>query len=165
MKKIILTVFITCTCMLYGYGQNLAINTDGSLPDINAILDVKSNNKGILIPRMSSAARLAIPPTKGLLVYDSTTQSFWYNTGLEWKSIASSTALSAANAWLVSGNTGLDSNSAVLGTTDNVPLYFMVNSSRAGRIDGNAGNTFLGYRSNFDNPFGGQENTASAPGR
>src|SRR5687767_16010835 len=104
MKKVTLTLFIACIGMLYGYGQNLAINADGSLPDANAILDVKSNNKGILIPRMSSAARLAIPPTKGLLVYDSTTQSFWYNTGIEWKSIAAGTALSTPGAWLTGGN-------------------------------------------------------------
>src|SRR5690349_5541231 len=100
MKKICLSLVGILMLTCYGYAQHLAINADGSLPDANAILDIKSNNKGILIPRMSSAARLAIPPTKGLLVYDSTTQSFWYNTGTLWKSIASSEALSTSGAWL-----------------------------------------------------------------
>jgi hypothetical protein len=66
MKKLFLSLVGILVLTCYGYAQNLAINADGSLPDANAILDVKSNNKGILIPRMSSAARLAIPPTKGL---------------------------------------------------------------------------------------------------
>lgn len=131
MKKLFLSLVGILVLTCYGYAQNLAINADGSLPDANAILDVKSNNKGILIPRMSSAARLAIPPTKGLLVYDSTLNSFWYNTGVEWKSISSGTALSTPGAWLTGGNFGLDSTTAVLGTQDAVPLFFVVNGSRA----------------------------------
>src|SRR5688572_29921851 len=128
MKKI---SFISTACLLLCLctnAQNLAINADGSAPDANAILDVKSNNKGILIPRMSTAARLAIPPTKGLLVYDSTTQSFWYNTGTQWNSIAASTALSSADAWLLTGNSGTDSTN-FLGTLDNVPLNIRVNNT------------------------------------
>src|SRR5687768_997146 len=109
MKKIFLTLAAITIWMVNVKGQNLAINTDGSAANANAILDVKSNNKGVLIPRMSTASRLAIPPTKGLLVYDSTTHSFWYNTGTEWQSIATSTALSSANAWLLTGNAGTDS--------------------------------------------------------
>src|SRR5688500_18729749 len=158
MKKIILTFAGILVSLLYGYGQNLAINTDGSAADANAILDIKSNNKGILIPRMSSAARLGIPPTKGLLVYDSTTQSFWYNTGVQWKPIAAATALSTGNAWLLTGNSGTDS-SHFLSTLDNVPLNFRVNDIASGRIDHIAGNTFFGYKSGLDNTPG-SENTA-----
>ena len=34
--------------------QSIAINNDGSLPNASALLDLKSQNKGILIPRMTS---------------------------------------------------------------------------------------------------------------
>src|ERR1700754_82573 len=108
-KKYVLVV----ACLLFilpAFSQNIAINTDASLPNPNAILDIKSGNKGLLIPRMNSAARMAIPNTKGLLVYDSTTNNFWYNTGTEWQSIAttalSSPALAATGPWLLTGNSG-----------------------------------------------------------
>ncbi|MBC7938122.1 MAG: hypothetical protein H7Y86_22460 [Rhizobacter sp.] len=41
-------------------------------PHTSAALDITSNNKGLLVPRMSNTARLSIPsPANGLLVYDS----------------------------------------------------------------------------------------------
>lgn len=60
-------------------GQAVSINTDGSAPDASAILDIKSMDKGFLVPRMSSAQRLLIgSPAEGLLVFDETTNSFWF---------------------------------------------------------------------------------------
>ena len=56
------------------YAQGVAINEDGSAADSSAMLDVKSTTKGLLIPRMSSAERTAIPsPATGLMVFDNTT--------------------------------------------------------------------------------------------
>jgi hypothetical protein len=72
---------------LHVQAQNVGINEDGSAPNPNAILDVKSFTKGILIPRVSTSGRLAIPATKGLLVYDTTSASFWYNTGASWQNM------------------------------------------------------------------------------
>jgi hypothetical protein len=69
------------------YGQNIGINADGSMPNANAMLDIKSSNKGLLIPRMDSISRKAIPATKGLMVYDTTTNSFWFSNGNNWASI------------------------------------------------------------------------------
>jgi hypothetical protein len=48
----------------------VAINSDGSLPDNSAMLDVKSENKGVLIPRLSFEQRNAIvTPAEGLMVF------------------------------------------------------------------------------------------------
>src|ERR1700733_5707604 len=68
--------------------QNVAINNDGSPPDPSAILDISAKNKGILIPRIDSLVRKKMPNTIGLLVYDSTTRSFWYQNGKGWQNIA-----------------------------------------------------------------------------
>src|SRR5687767_6139356 len=124
-------------CAGIAQAQNVAINTDGSKANPNAILDIKSANKGLLIPRVSSEARLKIPNTQGLLVYDVNTNSFWYNTGRSWLSIPSSTvgdAVSSTDAWLLGGNAGTVDGTHFLGTTDGVPLNFRVNNVRAGRI-------------------------------
>ena len=48
----------------------VAINNDGSAPNSSAMLDVKSTEKGLLIPRMSYSAIYAIQnPAQGLMVF------------------------------------------------------------------------------------------------
>lgn len=81
------------------YAQNVGINQDGSSPNANAILDLKSSTKGLLIPRMGSSDRMAIPNTKGLLVYDTITSSFWYNTGISWRNLAGGTVDSSGSTF------------------------------------------------------------------
>ena len=53
--------------------------------DPSAIMNVQSTDKGILIPRMTTAQRTAITnPAKGLLVFDNTTNGFWFYNGTSW---------------------------------------------------------------------------------
>ena len=60
-----------------------------------AILDVDSpnNDKGVLLPRLTTAQRTAISglgaSEEGLLVYDETTDSFWYWNGSQWQEMGS----------------------------------------------------------------------------
>ncbi len=82
-----------CTILLVNtsFGQSVGINDDGSSPNAKAMLDIKSNTKGLLIPRMSTAERIAIAPTmseQGLMVYDTTIDAFFYHTGAEWKEVS-----------------------------------------------------------------------------
>ena len=55
-------------------------------PHSSAALDISSNNKGFLVPRLSQSARLAIAsPTNGLLVYDSTSHRLYQFQEGEWR--------------------------------------------------------------------------------
>lgn len=93
MQKIsIVLVFLFLSSQINA--QNIGIGTNA--PNANALLDIQSNNKGVLIPRMDSLQRSSIPNTAGLLVYDSSYKSFWYNTGTEWQRIAAGNANSSA---------------------------------------------------------------------
>jgi len=94
-KNLFPSLFMILLFACPAFSQNVAINEDGSPPNPNAILDVKSSNKGLLIPRISTSARLVIPNTKGLLVYDTTTSTFWYNTGAGWQPITA-----GAGGWI-----------------------------------------------------------------
>ena len=56
LKKLLLYIYFFipfCTD-----AQNVSINNDLSLPDSSALLDIKSDKKGLLIPRMQQAMRL-----------------------------------------------------------------------------------------------------------
>ncbi|MBS1651216.1 MAG: tail fiber domain-containing protein [Bacteroidetes bacterium] len=87
-------------CCINTKAQNVAINNTGALPNNSAMLDVTSNNSGMLIPRMSSLQRMAIvSPAIGLTVYDLSTQSFWFFNGTIWIEITSS-----STGWLIAGN-------------------------------------------------------------
>ena len=74
----------------------VGINTDGSSPDNSAMLDVKSSNKGVLIPRMSAAQISAIiNPANGLQVFcttDSKMYIFLASVG-QWKEVAYGTGI------------------------------------------------------------------------
>ncbi len=62
----------------------VAINTDGSDPDLSAMLDIKSENSGILIPRVLFANR-PVDPANGLFIYQTDSiRGFYYYDGGEW---------------------------------------------------------------------------------
>lgn len=80
MKKLFSLLFVFLPSLLIA--QNVGINNDASQPDNTAILDIKSNSKGLLIPRMTSAERTAIAaPAIGLTVFDTETVSYWMFRG------------------------------------------------------------------------------------
>ncbi len=69
--------------------QPLSINTDGAAPAASALLDVKSTDKGVLVPRMTSAQRTAIAsPATGLLIFDTNTGGFWFYNGAAWANLS-----------------------------------------------------------------------------
>jgi len=69
MKKIYL-IFALSMLMAIGSFAQVGINTDNSAPNNSALLDVKSQSKGFLPPRMSHAELSAISnPADGLIVY------------------------------------------------------------------------------------------------
>ena len=126
MKKFFLllkTVFIIS--IAYSQ-QGVAITTDGSIPDNSAMLDIKSNSKGLLIPRMTTAQRTAIlSPAKGLIVFDTETNSFWFYNGASWSNLSASVA---AAGWSLTGNSGTNPASTFIGTTDNIALSIRTNN-------------------------------------
>ena len=93
-KQAILTYFFLALVSSV-FGQNVSINEAGDPPNPFAVIDIDAtnNNKGILIPRLTSAERTSIAALgtseEGLMVYDETTQSFWFWTGHIWAEIES----------------------------------------------------------------------------
>ncbi len=72
MRKIILGLLIVAQCHLLT-AQSVGIGT--TTPNTSAQLDITSTNKGMLIPRMTGAQRIAIPaPAVGLMVIQTNTE-------------------------------------------------------------------------------------------
>ena len=86
MKKLKTILLVITLIASYSLTAQVAINTDGTSANSSAMLDVKSDTAGILIPRMEQIKREAISnPATGLLVYQSDgTSGYYYYNGSNW---------------------------------------------------------------------------------
>ena len=83
MKKTLLFLAAT-TFAHFSNAQSVGIGT--TTPNTNAALEIKSNNKGVLMPRLSSSSRNGMTNVqKGMMVYDSTLSAFYYHDGSRWR--------------------------------------------------------------------------------
>jgi hypothetical protein len=128
-----LTLVAASVLTFYVSAQNIGINDNGATPNANAILDIddSANDKGILIPRVSSGQRAGIAGLglgeEGLTVYDETTDSYWLWDGIQWVQF-----MMEGNAWTLAGNTGTNAATNFLGTTD--PTDFVTRTNNAERM-------------------------------
>ncbi|HNY02561.1 MAG TPA: hypothetical protein PKG48_08240 [Bacteroidales bacterium] len=133
-RLLVLVVAILQTC--FGLAQSVGINDNAASPHSSSMLDVSSNSKGLLIPRIAlTSAASASPvtsPETSLVVYntatagtapDNVTPGYYYWTGSRWTRMvgssdptrvsglvsksASATLLKTENMVLASGNTKL----------------------------------------------------------
>lgn len=75
--RIILFILFLSLLKSNVFAQGAAVNTTGAPPDPSSILDVKSSDKGMLVPRLTSGARDSIvSPAEGLLIFNITSKCF-----------------------------------------------------------------------------------------
>ncbi len=83
------------------FAQNIVVSEDSTFSGTtgNALFEVHSanGNKGVLIPRLTTAQRTSIATTgvdEGLVVYDTNTHSFWVWNGSQWTELSDKQTLS-----------------------------------------------------------------------
>ena len=101
MKKILqLIVLVVMTIGAQSVSAQIKIGDNPGNIDPNAVLELESTTKGFLLPRMTTAQRLAITsPAEGMMVYDLTSNcTYIYRaTGGAWYSLCSADSLTASN--------------------------------------------------------------------
>ncbi len=71
------------------YDDSSGVGIGTAAPHDTAILELRSTSQGLLLPRMTSAQRLAISsPPAGLLVFDTTRAEFIGYDGSSWRSLS-----------------------------------------------------------------------------
>jgi C1q domain len=86
MKKLFIHI-IVCSLFLVqrAFAQSVTIDPQATG---SGIVDIKSTAKGIFIPAITTAQRISINPAnaaqKGLLVFDTNTNTYWYVDGSQW---------------------------------------------------------------------------------
>ena len=113
----------------------VAVNTDGSLPDNSAMLEVKSTAKGFLPPRMTAAQRDAIAlPATGLQIYCTDNNQLYMNKGT---SLAPNWVMSSSQWNTLGADINYNSGKVGIGSP-NAPL---LNLQVSGEIGANYGST------------------------
>lgn len=138
---------------------NAQVGIGTTTPAASSILDVTSTSKGVLVPRMSAAQRIAIAaPAEGLMVYQNTAPNgLWMFLNGVWTRLASTVDVnSLGDATGFAANTSGSVIAVVLGGT-NVPLPNAQNLGSNVTVNGGndvftvtqAGRYRIAYRANL----------------
>ncbi len=134
------TTKIILLAMLISLGLStiaqVSINTDGTPPDGSAMLDIKSTNSGLLLPRMNTTQISAISnPAAGLMVFNTDSSDFYGFDGSKWISLITATDTTYWNNTKVPIYTKVDilnlnpeDGDALYNSTDNLYQIFYNNN-------------------------------------
>jgi hypothetical protein len=155
---ILLIVVTVCT-----QAQNVGIGTTS--PHGTAQLEISSNAKGILIPRMASSERIGIVgPALGLMVYQTNgEEGFYYFDGFIWQMVGK-----GGNSWVKSGTNIYNENDKVgVGTTTPNTKLHVADGTEASLTSGSGfvviGNNAATNIVLDDNEVQARNNGAAAP--
>ncbi|MCO5280647.1 MAG: hypothetical protein M9931_06270 [Chitinophagales bacterium] len=118
-KRNFYTTIAFCTLCIFSFlshaQNNIGIGT--STPNPTAVLDVNANDKGVLIPRLTTAQRNSIAtPATGLLVFDTDLNCFFFHDGTTWASLCAA-QVGPTGATGNTGAAGVNGIAGAQGTT------------------------------------------------
>src|SRR3569833_1950327 len=89
----LLLTFMMCLFALQSFAQGVGFASTPITVHPSAIVEMRSNAKGFLAPRMTAAQRLAIvDPAMGLMVYDTDSSAYVLFNGTNWRALCYNTA-------------------------------------------------------------------------
>ena len=88
MKKLLFSIVL-----FSAFSTNAQVGIGTTTPNVNAILDLTSASKGLLLPRVNDTTNVP-NPSAGLMIFNSHTKTPTFHDGLKWNAFA---AIAAAN--------------------------------------------------------------------
>jgi trimeric autotransporter adhesin len=145
MKSILIFTVVLLLLTQHLYSQNVGINSTGAVPNSSAMLDIVSNNMGLLVPRVAlvatnNAAPVTVPAIS-LLVYNTATAGvapnnvtpgYYFWDGAKWVRFQDG---NSGDDWHIDGNTGTNSTTDFIGTLDNQNFITRTNGIERMRVE------------------------------
>ena len=138
MKKLIATLALTIS-FVGPISTHAQVGIGTTSPDSDALLEISSTDKGVLLPRISLSNTTNCTPLSahvaGMFIFNTATTGdvtpgLYYNNGTSWIRIAN-------NYWSTTGNSGTTYGTHFLGTTDATDVALSRNSITQLRIGDN----------------------------
>ncbi len=138
MKRILLVIALVATAASSALAQIKLGDNPGNL-NANALLELESSSKGLLLPRMTTAqvATMTTPPD-GMMIFNTDSTCICVRRGGVWRSLC---AEGDGQPWSTTGNSNTNPAQNFVGTKDNQSLVFRTNNAEVMRIltSGNIG--------------------------
>jgi hypothetical protein len=138
MKRILLIIALVATAAGSAFAQIKLGDNPGNLNQ-NALLELESSSKGLLLPRMTTAqvATMTSPPD-GMMIFNTDSTCICIRRSGVWRSLC---AEGNGQPWSTTGNSNTDPTSNFVGTKDNQSLVFRTNNAEVMRMltSGNIG--------------------------
>jgi hypothetical protein len=134
-------MFILVSCYCTNLFSQVKIGGNPTSINPNSVVEIESNDKGLLLPRLSLFLTTASTPlssfVEGMFVYNiatvnDITPGIYYSDGSKW--IKVNAGYSSSASWNLSGNSGTNVTEHFLGTTDLSPLVIKTNATERLRI-------------------------------
>ncbi|MDD3859964.1 MAG: hypothetical protein PHW83_07185 [Bacteroidales bacterium] len=139
-----------------GFCQNVGISETSITPDASSILEIRTTDKGVLLPRIAlidaNDETTISNPSNSLLIYNTSTAGtepdnvipgYYYWCDLDSKWLLIGNVNTEPEAWLLKGNAGTNPTDNFVGTTDAQDLIFRTTDSERMRIK-STGNISIG---------------------
>jgi len=151
--SILLFALLVMGSLLVFSQSGAAINATGAAPDASAGLDIQFNNKGLLIPRMTTFDRNAISnPAVGLQIFNTTTMCFEYFAYGIWQTLSCATCPMPDDAGTISGTSAICQGQNVvsysLPAIPNASSYIWLYSGTGATINGTSNSITIDYAAN-----------------
>src|SRR5262245_15197837 len=128
----IVTGLLCLLCSNMIFSQQLKLGKNPYTVQKSAVLELNSDNQGLLLVRISDTTQInALAPPDGMVIYFTPTSQLYVRSGGYWKAIPFASTFN--NYWSLSGNAtaGLKK----IGSTDNYGLSVITNNTERLRID------------------------------
>lgn len=132
-KSVVTVIALLLLCHI-GFTQQLRLGNNPYTVEKSAVLELQSNNQGLLFPRIADTLLInALMPPDGMVIYFTLTKQLLVRANGSWQSLVPAAALN--NYWSVDGNSNGEMKK--IGNIDKQDLPFITNNTERMRIDSN----------------------------
>jgi hypothetical protein len=109
------------------FSQQLSLGNNPYFLRKSAVLELNSNNQGLLMPRISDTSLInALLPPDAMMIYFVPLKQIMVRTNGYWEVMPTASNINVG--WSISGNTGVNKNVHFLGTLDDQPMIIKSNN-------------------------------------